>query len=179
MSPSTGRNGEQDAEAVELAREEAARRIAIRSERRTGMKARKYEGSRSDFIREQPDSLSTSAVIAAGKQVGLKITENLVRIVRYKMRKAAGTVTKRGRRKGTDAIQVAPAQATKTRRGRPPKNPPVATDADPTGMPFDKVGSRLPLPELASSARDADSFCRLITRIGTTKARALLDELEK
>jgi hypothetical protein len=140
---------------------------------------KKYEGTGSAFIREQPDSLSTSAVIAAGKQVGLKITANLVRIVRYKMRKAAGTVTERGRRKGTDAIQVAPAQATKQRRGRPPNNPPVSTDADPTGMPFDKVGSRLPPPELESAAREADTFCRIVTKLGTTKARALLDELEK
>lgn len=69
-------------------------------------------------------------------------------------------------------------------------------------LPFDKVGSRLPPsssklteirkmldgsyaieqqppPEPESTAREADTFCRIVTKIGTTKARALLDELEK
>lgn len=157
---------------------------------------RKFEGTGSDFIRKQSPELTTAAVIEAGAKVGLKLKENLVRIVRYKMRKAAGEVTprKRGSRKGpftrpTAPAQPKPASFTGKKRGRTKKDSDNRVTSS-TEL-LDKYGGSVRQPgiggnyagfqppELESSARAADTFFRIVTKIGTTKARALLDELEK
>jgi len=162
------------------------------------MAARKtYKGSMSDFVREHPD-LTTTALVEEGKKYGMKLKETLIRVVRWKEKQASGASPKRGRRKGGFTRPTAPAQPkpalfTGKRRGRPPKNREATQNREnltvyrdfdgnevvAKDLPFDKVGSRLPPPELESTAREADTFCRIVTKIGTTKARALLDELEK
>jgi hypothetical protein len=62
--------------------------------------------SASDFVRDQPMDQPTKDVIAAGTRFGLKVTPELVRIVRFKMRHADPL---------TARIPV--------RRGRPPSTP--------------------------------------------------------
>ncbi len=52
-----------------------------------GSAAQRYP-SASAFVRTQPVDIPAKQVVAAGAKVGLKLTPNLVRIVRYKMRRA-------------------------------------------------------------------------------------------
>jgi hypothetical protein len=56
--------------------------------------------SGSDFVRAQPLDMSTKEVVRAAGKLGLEVTENLVRIVRYKLRHAkdAAPATVRGLR---------------------------------------------------------------------------------
>jgi len=135
------------------------------------MATRKKYTSGSDFIRAQSSELTTAAVIEQAAKVGLTLTPNLVRIVRYKMRKASGDTAprKRGRKPGPKPA------ATNRGRKRGFTQPTAPAQLKPARF----IGSLLPHPELASTAREADTFCRIVTKIGTTKARALLDELEK
>ena len=44
--------------------------------------------SASAFVRTQPVNVPAKQVVAAGAKIGLELTPNLVRIVRYKMRRA-------------------------------------------------------------------------------------------
>jgi hypothetical protein len=62
--------------------------------------------SGSDFVRAQPLETPTKEVVLAAAKVGLKVTENLVRIVRYKMRHAkdAAPGSARGLRVGRPVL---------------------------------------------------------------------------
>jgi hypothetical protein len=51
-------------------------------------RAAQHYPSASAFVRTQSVNVPAKQVVAAGAEVGLKLTSNLVRIVRYKMRRA-------------------------------------------------------------------------------------------
>jgi hypothetical protein len=51
-------------------------------------RAAQHYPSASAFVRTQPVNVPAKQVVAAGAKIGLTLTPNLVRIVRYKMRRA-------------------------------------------------------------------------------------------
>jgi hypothetical protein len=78
-------------------------------------RAAQHYPSASAFVRTQPVDVPAKQVVAAGARLGLKLTSNLVRIVRYKMRRAGlakpALATKRPLRK-TRPPAIVPATGT-------------------------------------------------------------------
>jgi hypothetical protein len=108
--------------------------------------------TRSDFIRSQPEKMTTSEVVAAGSKAGLMMTPRLVRLVRLRARKASG------------------AAVAQMRAGRPSKKPVVATKK------VAKIKTPATAPVVVSNEV---AFRKLVLDLGLERAKGLLAEVEK
>jgi hypothetical protein len=114
--------------------------------------AKEYR-SGSEFVREQPPDKPTREVVAEAEQYGLKVTPNLVRIVRFKMRHEGAP------RGGSVRRAVS--------RGRP------LASGRRAGHPVSALSAAGPLG--AAEAR----FRSLVLELGTARARTLLAEIDQ
>jgi hypothetical protein len=121
----------------------------------------KRQSSASEFVRGQPMEMSTKEVVAKAAKLGLKVTAGLVRVTRFKMRHAG------------DAKPTAAGKGV-VRRGRPPKTAAVAGKAVRRGRP------PVNAPAAAGGPTAAEAqFRRLVVDLGTSRAMALVAEVEK
>ncbi len=110
----------------------------------------KAGGTKTDFVRAQPEGLSASEVVARAKAAGVALTSKSVHTMRSKI-KAAKAIAKR------------PAVPSKAATKNVTK-PEAAQKAPTAGTPVDG---------------DVVSFRRLVLGLGTVRARKLLDDLER
>jgi hypothetical protein len=118
-------------------------------------------GSASEFVREQPMEMPTKEVVVAGEKLGLRVTGGIVRVTRFKMRHG-GEAKPKAARRGV------------VRRGRPPKAAVAAGKAARRGRSPTKAFAAAGGP-IAAEAQ----LRRLVVELGTARAMALVDELER
>ncbi len=110
--------------------------------------------SASAFVREQPLNRPVNEVVAEGSKLGLNVKPLLVRVVRSKMRHAG------------DAKPAANAKGA-VRRGRPPRA-------------LAQIPSRRGRPPASGASGTAEAQLRsLVVQLGTARAKALVNELER
>jgi hypothetical protein len=121
----------------------------------------KKHGSASEFVREQPIDMPSREVVDKGKKLGIKLSQSLVRVTRFKMRHGGGA-------------KPAAAGRGVVRRGRPPKAAVAAGKAARRGRP-PKIA-----PAVAGGLSAAEvQFRRLVVELGTARAKALVVEVER
>lgn len=118
---------------------------------------------KSDFIRAQPLDMPMPEVVKAAKKIGLTMSDKLVYQVRVEMRKAS-ELTVRPRKPGRAQMSYDLWEAAQ-RAKRDAADAPVAAAA--------LVALAAAVPEVVREYR------RLVMRLGTARARALLDAFER
>lgn len=118
---------------------------------------------KSDFIRAQPLDMTGPDVVKAAKKAGLALSDKLVYGVRAEMKKAS-ELTVRPRKPGRAQMSYDLWEAAQ-RAKREAADAPVAAAA--------LVALAAAVPEVVREYR------RLVMRLGTARARALLDSFER
>jgi hypothetical protein len=118
-------------------------------------------GSASEFVREQPIDMPSKEVVDKAEELGIKLSQSLVRVIRFHMRH------------GGEAKPAAAGRGTAP-RGRPPKAAVAAGKAARRGRPPKTA------PAVAGGLSAAEiQFRRLVIELGTARAKALVAEVEK
>ena len=111
----------------------------------------KAGGTKTDFVRAQPEGLSASEVVARAKAAGVALTSKSVHTMRSKI-KAAKAIAKR---------------------------PAVPSKAATKNVTKPEAAQKAPTAAALAVDGDVVTFRKLVLGLGTVRARELLDELER